>query len=266
MDALFERDGPRLVPTDLARGPWSSDALHGGPTAAAVAQAAEQHLAGQGEVEWELARVTVELIRPVPVEPLLVTARTTRPGRKVTLVGVTISAGEGDAREVARGVALGIRRQPLDVVQGAAPLDRPGPEDVETTTPPAGPGDWVAFHNSGVEMRWVAGRWRQPGPATVWGRLRVPVVAGEETSPVVRAAAIADFGNGISSELEFGQWRFLNPDLTVHLARPPVGQWICLDARSVLGNAGAGLAESSLSDRDGTFGRAVQSLLIERAV
>jgi hypothetical protein len=137
---------------------------------------------------------------------------------------------------------------------------------VETTTPPAGADEWVAFHNSGVEMRWVAGRWRQPGPATVWGRLRVPVVAGEETSPVVRAAAIADFGNGISSELEFGQWRFLNPDLTLHLARPPVGEWICLDARTVLGNAGAGLAESSLSDRDGTFGRAVQSLLIEPAL
>jgi acyl-coenzyme A thioesterase PaaI-like protein len=266
MDALFELDGPRLVPTELARGPWSPDALHGGPTAAAVARAAEQHLAltGPGEVAWELARVTVELVRPVPLEPLLVTARTTRPGRKVTLVGVSIAAGEGDAREVARGVALGIRREAQDHVPVLS-LKRPGPEEVATTTPPAGANEWVAFHNSGVEMRWVAGVWRQPGPATVWGRLRVPVVAGEETSPVVRAAALADFGNGISSELDFGKWRFLNPDLSVHLARPPVGEWICLDARTVLGNTGAGLAESSLSDGDGIFGRAVQSLLIERA-
>jgi hypothetical protein len=264
MDALFEQDGPRLVPTDLARGPWSPDALHGGPTAAVVARAVEQHLARHGgEVDWGVARITVELLRPVPVEPLLVSARTVRPGRKVTLVEASVATGSEGGSEVARGVALAIRRHPVDwppVVPSPAPAR---PEDIETAEPPPDACEWVAFHNSAVEMRWAVGRWRQPGPAVVWIRLTAPVVAGEETSPLMRAATAADFGNGISSELDFASWRFINPDMSLHLARLPVGEWICLDAQTVVGNRGAGLAESRMSDSDGVFGRAVQSLLIE---
>jgi hypothetical protein len=259
MDALFEHDGSGLIPTDLARGPWSPDALHGGPTAAIVARAIEQHLAGQ-EMDWAVTRITLDLLRPVPVEPLVVSARTVRPGRKVMLVEASVAAG---AVEVARGAALAERRHPVEWPPLAPSPAPPRPEDVVTLQPPRQDDEWVSFHNSAVEMRWAVGRWGEPGPAVVWIRLTVPVVAGEQPTPLMRAAAAADFGNGISMELDYTQWRFINPDLSLHLARLPVGEWICLDARTVIGTDGAGLAESQLSDGQGVFGRAVQSLLIE---
>lgn len=261
MDALFDISGEHFVPTDLARGPWDANALHGGPTAALVMRAAEHHLAG---ANWHVARMTLELLRPVPLEPLAVTARTVREGRKVTLVEVRVEAGDADRREVARGVILGIRGLEVDAGK-PQPTAAEQPEDLPTPELGPGPGEWTAFHNTAVEMRWANGVWRQPGPATVWMRLRVPVVTGEETSPAMTAVAVADFGNGISSELDFATWRFLNPELTVHLARPPAGEWIRIDARTVLGSLGAALASSELSDRRGPFGRGTQALLIEPA-
>lgn len=265
MDALFEVADGSLMPTDLARGPWDVGALHGGPAAGIVVRAVEQHLARDGGGPWQLARLTLELLRPVPVEPLVVEARTSRPGRKVTLVEASISAGD---REVARGVALAIRRAELELPlpPRRAATSVVDPNALPRSRPPQRAGVWQAFHNEAVEMRWEAGSWEEPGPVVLWMRLRVPFVAGEETSPAMRAVALGDFGNGVSSELPFGEWRFLNPELTVHLARQPRGEWVRLDARSVLGPAGAGMAESELSDADGVFGRGTQSLLIEREV
>jgi hypothetical protein len=75
--------------------------------------------------------------------------------------------------------------------------------------------------------------------------------------------AAADFGNGVSAELAFGSASFINPDLTVSLLRPPVGEWVCLDARTRLGTWGIGSAQSTLWDVTGRVGIAVQSLLVE---
>ncbi len=121
-----------------------------------------------------------------------------------------------------------------------------------------------AFHSDGVEMRFVGGLFAQMGPATVWIRLRVPVLTDEEPSPWQRVAAAADFGNGVSSELDFQTHLFINPDLTVYVHRPPVGEWVCLDARTRFGAPGIGMAESALWDIQGRIGRAAQSLLVER--
>ena len=117
-------------------------------------------------------------------------------------------------------------------------------------------GELPAFHNQGVEMRFVSGRTNHVGPATVWFRLRCPVVLGEDPSPWERAAAVADFGNGVSAELDFVSSSFINPDLTVSVHRPPVGEWVCLDARTRFGSPGIGAAESELWDTEGRIGRA----------
>ncbi len=112
-------------------------------------------------------------------------------------------------------------------------------------------------------MRLVGGNPDALGPATAWIRLRVPVVAGRDPSPLQRVAAVADFGNGISSWLDPDTHTYINPDLTISVFRPAVGEWICLDART-WGGGGVGMAESSLYDRDGRIGRAVQMLLLAR--
>ena len=123
--------------------------------------------------------------------------------------------------------------------------------------------DYAAFHNQAVDIRFVGGRFDRRGPATGWFRLRYPVVAGEEVSPVQRVVAAADFGNGISAELDFRTDLFINPDLTVSLTRPPEGEWVCLDARTRFGSPGIGSAESVLWDERGRIGRSVQNLLVE---
>lgn len=259
-DALFRRDGLDFVPSELSRGPWSADALHGGPVAALLCGLVE---ALERPVAMHPARVSVELLRPVPLAPLRAEARLLRPGRKVQLAQSALFDGE---RELARATVLWIRTLDLPLPEthagGRAALP-PGVDSV-TTTPPVWRSGLTAYHSHAVEHRVVAGAWGEPGPCTDWIRLRVPVLEGEPPSPLQRVAAAADFGNGIASALPFGVWRFINPDLTIHLQRLPRGEWVCLDAVTWLEPEGIALAESELFDERGRIGRALQSLLLER--
>lgn len=259
-DALFVPDGDRFLPTALARGPWSPEAQHGGAPAALLATCLER--AGGGDMHP--ARLTIELLRPVPIAPLTVEAVVTRPGRKVQIVEARMRAGETD---VARAVLLRIRRADLPLppaLQAAEPP--PGPHRGVDGAPPWTESTWrPAFHRDAVEHRFVAGSFLEPGPATDWIRLRVPVVEGEAPTPLARVMAAADFGNGVSWVLHRDDgWQFINPDLTVYLHRLPVGEWVCLASVSHMESHGVGLAESRLWDDAGPLGRALQSLLLER--
>ena len=87
-------------------------------------------------------------------------------------------------------------------------------------------------------------------------------MAGEEPSPLQRVLAVADSGNGVSSELDLAAWHFINPELTVHLHREAVGEWVCLDAATTISPGGAGLATSVLSDQQGPVAVGAQALLV----
>jgi hypothetical protein len=136
------------------------------------------------------------------------------------------------------------------------------PPPLPETETPLVPGGWVDGYLSAIEWRRVRGAFGEPGPATEWTRMRYPLVAGEEPSPLERILAVADSGNGISGELDLRRWLFINPELTVHLFREPAGEWICLDAQSNIAAGGAGLATSVLSDTAGPVGVGAQSLLV----
>ncbi|HZS15002.1 MAG TPA: thioesterase family protein [Candidatus Dormibacteraeota bacterium] len=257
-DCLYVPDGDLYVPTEHTRGPWDPRAQHGGAPAALLAHCVEQV---EAPLPMDVARITVELLRPVPVEsPVRVQTRVTRPGRKVQLVEAVMA--QPDGTELCRAVALRIRHEDV------SPPVR-GVEHVEPPLPPAsgraqpGIGGDRAFAVTGVELRFVRGIFLQPGAATVWIRLRMPVVPGETPSGMQRACAAADFGNGVSSVHEWGRTLFINPDLTVALARQPEGEWICIDAVTHPGPHGRALAESRLFDLDGVVGRSLQCLLVE---
>ena len=94
-------------------------------------------------------------------------------------------------------------------------------------------------------------------------RLRHPLLAGEELTPLARLAATADFCNGVSAALPFERFLFINADLTIHLQRLPQGEWIGLDARTLLHDGGAALAEGVLHDEHGPLGRAFQTLVVQ---
>lgn len=262
---VFELDGDIAVPTRLARGPWSAGAQHGGAPAALLARTIERCDPGPADF---VARLTIELLRPVPLAPLTVTARTTRPGKKVQWIEASLTA---DGVEVARATGLRLRTDDLSL---------PVPERETRTF--GGPAESEAFaitfsaddEREGANMPmgfWNAmdvslahGSWVEAGPSAVWFRLRVPVVAGEEPSPLQRVAAAADFGNGVSAALERGKFLFINPDLTIYLHRLPAGEWVGLDARTHAEANGVGLAESALHDEDSRIGRSLQSLLVDR--
>ena len=261
--ALFHADGDRFVPTALCRGPWSPDAQHGGPPAALLARAVERFAGGEG---MHVARLTVELLRPVPLTPLGIALTLARPGKKVQLVSAALHAGEV---EVARALALRIRRRDLPLPGDLPPDPSPPPGPDSGTFQPPPWGDALAhpsFHSDAVEHRFVVGGFERPGPAVDWIRLRVPLLAGEPASPLSRVAAAADFGNGISWVLSrLDGWQFINPDLTIYVHRPCEGEWVCLEAVTHVDGHGVGLSESRLWDRRGIIGRAAQSLLLERA-
>jgi hypothetical protein len=256
--ALYERDACRFVPSELTRGPWHPEAQHGGPPCALLAQ--ETALFENGD-EMFVARLTVELLRPVPLSPLAMSVSMARPGRKVQLVTASLVAGNV---EVARAVALRIRRTSLPLPPTTTRANVPrGPATASTF---AWNAQTVAYHSHAVEHRFVRGAFDQLGPATDWIRLRQPLIAGEETAPLARVAAAADFGNGISAVLlRADGYSFINPDLTLYLHRHPVGEWVCLDATTTTEPHGCGLAESRLYDEGGAIGRSLQSLLVERS-
>jgi hypothetical protein len=249
--------GEELVPTDLARGPWDPGAQHGGPPAALIARALERCDGADG---YHLARLGVDFVRPVPLSPLRVETEVVRPGRRVQLLSARVLAEDV---EVCRAAALRIRRTSSPIVTGtAAEPPPPGPEAGRDAPAPMS-GLERSFVGEAMEKRFVSGDYGL-GPALVWMRLRHPLVAGEETTPFQRVAATADFGNGVSAELDWDDHVFINPDLVLHLEREAKGEWICLEARTRLQATGTGTAESVLHDRRGRVGRAVQSLYVDR--
>jgi hypothetical protein len=255
-DAIFVRDGESFRATGFAAGPWHPGLQHGGAPSALVAWAAEQVAT---PAPMRIARVTVELLRPVPVAALAVETEVLRQGRKIQLVQVRLLH---DGVEVTRAAVMKIRSEasglPDDV---SLPGVDSQPEDV------AGEGmDWPDTQNFGAnfEMRRIRGGFGQLGPGRMWFRQHRALIAGEPMSPAMRAMAVGDFSNGIAPVLPFDDWTFLNADLTVSFARLPEGEWIYSDAETWAGDDGVGLSMTRLADRRGYFGRAVQSLLLER--
>jgi hypothetical protein len=256
-DAIFLPDGSdRFEPTELARGPWDPDALHGGAPAALLARALE---AADGRSATAIVRITYELLRPVPLAPLDVRTRVVRPGRRVQLVEASLHA---DGQEVVRATALRIRR---DDVPAPVPADEPAARAPHEGTLLEMPADRPAsFARDAMEIRFTSGSFWEVGPAFAWFRLRVPLVAGEAPSPLQRLAAAGDFGNGIATAVSWSTHVFINPDLTLYVERLPEGEWVGLDAGTRIATPGVGVSDAALYDERGRIGRAQQGLYVAR--
>jgi hypothetical protein len=253
---VFVRNGDGFHATELGRGPWDPKALHGGAPAALLMDAFEKC---EPNPDLRLARVTYELVRPVPLGELNVSARVSRPGRRVMLLEASIEDGKGT--EVVRARALRIVASDVgDEVPQPPPF--PGPDEGQIT--PFDDSGRVMFATDALEIRFVQGAFRAPGAATAWFRLRQPIIAGSPITPLQRVGAAGDFGNGIANKVSWEDHVFINPDLTLYLEREPRGEWVGLQSDTRLERGGVGIAESVLWDRDGRIGRATQALLVAR--
>jgi hypothetical protein len=250
-DAFYVLDGDRVLPSELTRGPWDPDAQHAGPPSALLARAIELCEPREG---MRVGRVTVEILAPVPIAPLTLSVAVVRPGRSVEMVEASLAGPDGELVR-ARGWRLATADITEDWEQDEPP---PGIEDASAleffTT-----GERVGWHTA-MEIVFARGKFLEPGPATVWMRPRVALVEGEEFTPLQRVMVAADGGNGVSAPLDWSGFIFINTDLTVHLLRPPVGEWVCLDA--VTHVDGIGMTDTALWDERGRIGRAAQTLLV----
>ena len=256
--SLYFRDGDYLVPTAFTRGPWDPNSQHGGAPAALLVTLAESTVEEPG---WAVVRLTLELMRPVPLAPLTVV---TESGRGRTVRRVTLMLCHED-KPVARAVVLLQRQEALVIPAPAGDCPLPLPQECSESAWAKGmPEEERSFHCTAMEMRRAAGTVADLGPAAVWFRLTVPVLPDTPLSGAARAAAAGDFGNGISSVLPFDSFLFTNPDLTVYLHRSPRGEWVCADSETTIEPTGIGLSRTTLYDEHGRIGLAQQDLVVRR--
>jgi hypothetical protein len=250
-EAFYSLSGDRATPTELTRGPWDPNAQHAGPPSALLARALELCEPRDGA---RIGRVTVEILAPVPIAPLTVSARVARPGRSVELLEASLEGPDGEVMR-ARGWRLATADITADWEGEDPPTGRESGEALEFFPT----NESVGWHTA-MEIIFARGRFLEPGPATVWMRPRVPLVEGEAVSALQRTMLAADGGNGVSAPLDWSRFIFINTDLTVHLLRPPEGEWVCLD--SVTHVDGLGFTDTALWDERGRIGRAAQTLLV----
>ncbi|MEM9464980.1 MAG: thioesterase family protein [Actinomycetota bacterium] len=261
-DALFERHGDRVRPTSLCTGPWDPSAMHGGPPTVLCGRLLADH--GAGQAEFHLARVTVELVRPVPIESLTVEVTETRPGHRIQLLDAVVRDAAGFDVVYARGMR--IRRGDNGLDAGDLPTSAPP----AVATPAAStryehgyPLEPGGFYMDAFEIRSADGLSFGPlGASACWFRLLVPTFLGEDIGPLDRVLAIADFGNGISNIVDMGTHLYINPDLSVNLHRLPTSAWLLSDAVTHVRADGYGTATAALFDEQGPLGTANQSLMV----
>lgn len=262
VDVAGATDDGAWIPTAYSRGPWARDSLHGGPVAALMTRAAELV---DAPVPTRLARITIELLRPVSFVPVVIDVDLVRPGKKVSTLDLVMRAADDPDVVYALGRAQRIRTVDVEFPDPTVDEVPPMPDVSTLIDPWPGVGD-VTFHANAVEHRFVRGHFSQQGPALDWMRMLVSVVPGEVASGWQRAAAFSDFTNGLSSIVPFdGTSIFINPDLTVHLWREPEGEWLCSDAVTRASGTGVGLSQTSLWDQHGRIGTALQSLFLDRS-
>jgi hypothetical protein len=242
MEPSFTRRGALLVPSPVARSPWSDDTVNGHHIAGLCAWGVERD---HHDDELQLARLTIDMFRPVPMKPLAIATKVVRAGRRLRVVDVSILDGD---LEVTRGSVLQLRRGPQPTNAGWAPeaWDMPDPE-----TFPSQPSDRISWEIR-LDRPYGNGRGR------VWLREQVPFVAGEELQPTVRAALCADFANPLANSGPSGLDN-INADLSFNLVRDPVGEWIGMEAVGHLGVDGVSSGSAWMYDREGRIGIATVS-------
>lgn len=257
--AAYVQVSPATVrATGLTRGPWDPQHQHAGPPIAMVCRAIEAAASEQGLTH--IARLTANLLRPVPITEVEIEVTADYVGRNAAHYSARLMGG---GKELARFTALAQRESDI-----ALPDELDGHPLPSAPKPPAESavvrmpfGNGLPGYADLVENRIATGRFFG-GRCAAWFRLQHPLVEGESASGYQRVAVAADSGNGISAVLDIGRYLFVNSDLTINLLRRPLGEWICVDARTLLAPNGCGLAESQLFDETGLIGRATQSLAV----
>lgn len=254
-DAFFLPDTDGFLPQVHATGPWSAEFLHGGPPCALITRGFERALPD----DFQLVRLNFELLRPVGFARL--TLRT-----EVESEGANVRRGtavlEADGKPLIRARATAFLKVPIAV---DLPQESPPPLPA-TQAPFTFPffSSKVGYHTA-MEVRYARGKLGE-SPVAAWLRMKVPLLPDEKPSPFVRVVCAADSGNGVAQVVNYDGFTFVNADLTLSLLRRPKGEWICLDAHTMVTKDGVGFSDTRLWDEKGPIGRGGQGLVVRPRV
>lgn len=241
--------------TAATMSPWDESMQHGGPPAALLARAVERVRPDAG---MPIGRISIDMLGPIPQGRIRTEAQILRPGKRIELVEAKLWANE---KLAVTATAWRLRATPGATTEQAHTVEAPAlPEEQEQVYFPGVDPDWG--YGRAIEWRFVAGSYHETGPANVWARPRIPLVAGEETSPVQRLAIVADSANGLSAELSQTEWAFIPPTMTLTLGRQPGTEWVNITARTIISADGRGVTDGDLYDQDGYLGVVSQPLLV----
>jgi hypothetical protein len=251
----------RYSATRATESPWDRRLQHGSPPTALLVHAIER---AHPRDDVRVARVNAEFLGPIPRDVARVRTALTRPGKRIEMLEAWLE-DERTGRDVATVRVWRIGTKPDEELERRAAL-----ATVEVELPAAAApelfgikaGEWG--YADAIEWRFAAGSPEIPGPATVWTRPRIPLIAGGALDPLSRILLVVDSANGVSRVLSFNEWIFVPPTLSLALQRHAAGEWVCLDAHTSLGPDGNGVSTFTLADRVGYLGGGTQALLVER--
>ena len=254
---FFVTDGKDYVPTWLARGPWGPS-ISGNYVGGLLGRTVEQEV---DDVDLQPARLTVDLLRPVALQPLQMHTSVVRDGRRLRLVDAVMTQNDV---VVARASALFLRRSEHTTV------------DTVWTSPvtmPAVPADPVMLAGDvpmGLQSYGrdpVAGspgvgvkEWRHHGQKFAWMRETKLLVADEPLSPFTRAVMAGDVTSSLTHWGTEGL-QFINADYTVTLSRLPEGVYIGLASVTHYSHAGVATGVATLFDETGPIGSGMATAL-----
>ena len=264
--ALFVSEPGGVRATELTRGPWAHQVMHGGAICGLLGWAVEREQQQLG-IDQVCSRLTVEILSGMPMATYEVAATIVKAGKRTALVDAEVraappgSAAPGSGRLVARAASQWLT--PTDPTAAPAsdgqslppiPAERADPganPDIEYPRP--------GFNADGVDLRFVSGSTEEPGPGRTWLRLDHPLMAGEEPSPLVQIAALADLGAAIGWDFSPSGGAYINTDVTLQLLRVPLGEWFYFDAATVGTAQGLAGTHTAIWDQHGQLGWVLQS-------
>ncbi|GAB4662116.1 thioesterase family protein [Mycobacterium avium] len=253
---FFVTDGRDYVPTPLARGPWGPS-LSGNYIGGLLGRAVEQQV---DDVDLQPARLTVDLLRPVALQPVQVTSSVVRHGRRIRLVDAVMR--QNDAI-VARASALYLRRSEHRADQvWTSPVSMPAIPAEPVVVPDDLP---MMLHSYGRDP--VAGspgvgvtEWRHDGQKFAWVRETKLLVDDEPLSPFTRAVMAGDVTSSLTHWGTAGL-QFINADYTVSLSRLPQGVYIGLASVTHYDHGGVATGVATLFDEAGPIGSGLATAL-----
>ncbi len=201
-------------------------------------------------MEGFVASATTHFLRPAPMAPLSVTVRPLRLGQRVSVVDAEVASEDG---------VVAVQRATLIAARPTNGLPLPPPLAVQ-------PEIWpkrtrAAPHGGAWLMDTLEVRHADDG--VIWFKTLTPLF--DSSCDLARVLVAADWAHGLVPPLgceERPEAAIPNTDLSVHLVRAPVGEWIGVDATMAWSTDAIGAGWAMLRDTQGLMGRVAMSIAV----